>query len=210
MSVTITWINHASFRISGAGCVLYIDPWKIPSQPADADIVLISHDHFDHFNTDDIAKVSSQRTVLVAPRDIVRKLGYGQAVKPGDELRINNTSIEAIGAYNLTKDFHPKTKGGIGVVIGLGGKRIYYAGDTDITPEMAFLTSIDLALLPVGGTYTLDSAEAVRACDDISPVAAIPYHWGDIVGSVEDAEAFAKSARCKTHLLQPGESLELK
>lgn len=172
-------------------------------------MILVSHDHFDHCSAEDIAKVRSSQTVLAAPHDVVAKLGFGQTVSAGDELLINETSIQAVPAYNLSKDFHPKESGWIGAVITLDGKKIYYAGDTDITPEMALLTSIDLALLPVGGTYTLDSSEAAAACDTIAPAAAIPYHWGDIVGSIEDAERFAASAPCKTHLLQPGESVDL-
>jgi len=209
MPITVTWIHHASFRISSDQRVMYIDPWKMPSAPGDADIVLVSHDHFDHCSPEDIDKVSGERTVLVAPKAVVAKLGYGQVVKPGDELHLDETSIEAVSAYNLSKDFHTKTYGGIGAVISLEGKRIYYAGDTDLTPEMSFLTSIDLALLPVGGTYTLDAEEAARACDTISPAIALPYHWGDIVGTAEDAEKFAQSAPCDARVLQPGESLEL-
>ena len=209
MSVTITWIHHASFRITGAGRVIYIDPWKIPSAPGDADIVLVSHDHFDHCSAEDIEKVSGDNTVLAAPRDVVAKLGFGQVITPGDELRIDDTSIQAVYAYNISKDFHPRASGWIGAVITIDGKRIYYAGDTDLTPEMSHLTSIDLALLPVGGTYTLDAAEAARACDAIAPAAALPYHWGDIVGSADDARIFADSAPCKVHVLQPGDSLEL-
>jgi len=209
MSVTINWIHHASFRITGAGRVIYIDPWKLPGAPGDADIVLVSHDHFDHCSIEDIEKVSGAQTVLVAPVDVVSKLGFGQIIAPGEELRIDETTIQAVSAYNISKDFHPKANGWIGAVIGLDGKRIYYAGDTDLTDEMTALTSIDLALMPVGGTYTLDAAEAARACDEISPEAALPYHWGDIVGSLGDAELFADSATCKAHVLQPGGSLEL-
>jgi len=209
MPTTVTWIHHSSFRISTADQVVYIDPWKIPSAPHDADVVLVSHDHFDHCSQEDVEKVSGAGTVLVAPKDVVAKLGFGEPIAPGDELRLGPTSIEAVPAYNISKDFHPRENAWIGAVISMGPKRIYYAGDTDITPEMAFLTSIDLALLPVGGTYTLDAAEAAQACEEIAPAAALPYHWGDIVGSVDDAEKFVSSAPCKAHLLQPGQSLDL-
>ena len=209
MSVTVTWIHHSSFRIAGAGQVIYIDPWKISSAGGDADIVLVSHDHFDHCSAEDVEKVSGAETVLAATADVVDRLGFGRIIAPGDELQIGETSIQAVPAYNISKDFHPKANGGIGAVITIDGKRIYYAGDTDLTPEMSALTSIDLAMLPVGGTYTLDAAEAARACDEMAPAAALPYHWGDIVGSAADAEVFADSTPCKVHVLQPGDSLEL-
>lgn len=210
MSVAITWIHHASFRISGAGQTIYIDPWKLPSGACGGDIILVSHDHFDHCSQEDIERVRGDNTVLAAPSDVVEKLGFGQIIAPGDELQIGDIRIQAVPAYNVGKTYHPKANGWIGAVITVGGKRIYYAGDTDLIDEMSELESIDLALLPVGGTYTLDAAEAAKACDVIAPAASLPYHWGDIVGSATDAEVFADSARCKVHVLGPGESLELR
>jgi len=209
MSVEITWIHHASFRIAGAGQVVYIDPWKLPTADHDADVVLVSHEHFDHCDAKDVEKVRGGGTTLVGPPDVIGKLGFGQAVAPGEELRVNDIDIQAVAAYNIAKTFHPHTNNWIGAVITLGGKSIYYAGDTDRIPEMAELTGIDLALLPVGGTYTLTAAEAAEACKDIAPAAAVPYHWGDIVGSQADAQTFARTAPCKVHVLQPGDSLEL-
>jgi len=209
MSVEITWIHHASFRITGAGQVVYIDPWKLLPDAHDADVVLVSHGHYDHCNAEGVEKVRSGDTVLVGPPDVIGELGFGQAIAPGEELRVGEVDIQAVAAYNVSKTFHPKANNWVGAVVTLEGKSIYYAGDTDLIPEMSDLTGIDLALLPVGGTYTLTADEAADACKDIRPAAAVPYHWGDIVGSAEDAKRFAESAPCKVHILQPGDSLEL-
>ena len=114
-----------------------------------------------------------------------------------------------MAAYNVGKAFHPKDNRWCGAVFTLAGKRIYYAGDTDLVPEMSELNDVDLALLPVGGTYTLDAGEAAAACKQIGCKAAVPYHWGDIVGSSQDAEKFAADAGCTVHVLRPGESLTI-
>ena len=111
--------------------------------------------------------------------------------------------------YNPAKEFHPKSNNWVGFVIEIGGKRIYYAGDTDETPEMDALKNIDLALLPVGGTYTMNAAEAAEATKIFKPKQAIPYHWGDIVGSQSDADKFAKSAACPVKVLSAGGSMTL-
>ena len=209
MSVEIKWIGHASFRIAGAGNVVYIDPWKVPGQPHDADVVFVSHDHYDHCSPEDVAKVSKDDTAIVAPADTIRKLRAANAVTPGQDITIKDVTIEAVAAYNVGKAFHPKGNHWCGAVITLGGKRIYYAGDTDLIAEMSDLKDVDVALLPVGGTYTLDAAEAARACQAVGCKMAIPYHWGDIVGSVADAERFAAAAGCEVQVLQPGESMSL-
>ena len=120
---------------------------------------------------------------------------------------MDGVSVTGVAAYNPNKRFHAKGNNWLGFVIEIGSVRIYYAGDTDLTDEMKSLRDIDIALLPVGGTYTLNAFEAVRACEAISPKAAIPYHWGDIVGSAADAQAFTDNAPCPVHLLRPGDSV---
>jgi len=209
MSVEITWIGHASFRIAGEGAVVYIDPWKVTGEPHDADLVVLSHSHYDHFSPEDVAKVSKDGTAVVAPHDTAGKLKAARAVAPGDRVTVGDVTVEAVAAYNIGKAFHPKANRWIGAVVCLDGKRIYYAGDTDLVPEMNDLKDVDLALLPVGGTYTLDAPQAARACEVIGCKAAVPYHWGDIVGSANDARTFVDSVSCDGRLLQPGESLTL-
>jgi L-ascorbate metabolism protein UlaG (beta-lactamase superfamily) len=206
MSVEITWIGHASFRLASQGSVVYIDPWKLKKAPHDADVVIVSHSHHDHCSPEDIAKVSKDATAIVAPAETIRRLGAASALAPGETFQMNEVTVEAVWAYNIDKAFHPRGNNWIGAVITIGGVRVYYAGDTDEIPEMSELTDVDVALLPVGGTYTLNAKEAAKACEAIRPKAAIPYHWGDIVGSPADAEAFAKAASCKVFVLQPGQA----
>ncbi|MGB2821846.1 MAG: MBL fold metallo-hydrolase [Phycisphaerae bacterium] len=209
MSVEVKWLGHASFRVAGAAAVVYIDPWKLKDAPHDADVVVVSHSHHDHMSAEDVAKVSKDGTAVVAPRATAGRLAGARSVAPGDVVTVNDVTIEAVASYNVAKAFHPKANNWIGAVILIDGKRVYYAGDTDLIPEMSGLKDVDLALLPVGGTYTMDAAEAARACQAIGCAAAVPYHWGDIVGSAADAKAFVNSAGCDATLLQPGESMTL-
>jgi L-ascorbate metabolism protein UlaG (beta-lactamase superfamily) len=210
MSVEIQWINHASFRLATEDCVVYIDPWKLSSAGADANIVFVSHNHFDHLSTDDVAAVSGKATVVVGPVDTVQELPGGRALEPGQRLELAGAAIEGVPAYNVDKDFHPKANNWLGAVIEMGGIRVYYAGDTDHIPEMSDLSRIDVALLPVGGTYTMNATQATEACRAIGAKKVVPYHWGDIVGSEADARAFVDGvSSCEAQLLQPGESLSL-
>ncbi len=209
MAVEIKWYNHASFRISSGECVLYIDPWKLPEARHDADVVFISHSHHDHCSPPDIAKVSKADTVILAPATTIAELAAANAVSPGDQMTIKEIVVETVAAYNISKTFHPRGHNWCGAVFTLGGKRIYYAGDTDLVPEMNNLKDIDVALLPVGGTYTLSAAEAANACKAIGCKVAIPYHWGDIVGTRNDAEAFVAAAPCEGKLLEAGETLTI-
>ena len=207
MSVKLQWFGHASFKISSGNDVIYIDPWKLKDTPHDATLVLVSHSHYDHYSADDIAKVSGMTTKLVAAEDVIQKQGKGQALKPGQSIDVNGVKITGIPAYNPAKQFHPKSNNWLGFVIEIAGKRIYYAGDTDVTDEMKVLKNIDLALLPVGGKYTMNAAEAADATRQFKPKQAVPYHWGDIVGSQADADKFAKSAACPVKVLSPGGSV---
>jgi L-ascorbate metabolism protein UlaG (beta-lactamase superfamily) len=132
-----------------------------------------------------------------------------RVVKPGDRAEVQGVAIEAVSAYNTSKfrspgkPFHPQGDGKVGFVIGLGGIRIYHAGDTDEIPEMSAVTGVDVALLPVSGTYVMTAAEAVKACNAIRPKLAIPMHYGSIVGAVADAEAFKESVTCHVEILKP-------
>jgi len=207
MAIEVTWIHHASFRMEHAGTVLYIDPWKLELAPHDADLIFVSHSHYDHCSPEDIEKASNAGTVIVAPAETIEKLGASNAVAPGESLTVQGITIEAVAAYNVGKTFHPRANNWCGAVFTLDGKRIYYAGDTDLVPEMSDLKDIDLALLPVGGAYTLDAAQAAEACKRIGCRHAVPYHWGDIVGSETDARMFADAAACQTTVLHPGERM---
>jgi L-ascorbate metabolism protein UlaG (beta-lactamase superfamily) len=207
MAVKLQWLGHAGFRISDGNSVIYIDPWKLKTAPHDATLVLVSHSHFDHYSADDLAKVSAPQTKLIAAADVVGEAGKGQALKPGQTLEAGQVKVTGVAAYNPAKKFHPKANNWLGFVIEVGGKRIYYAGDTDITDEMKSLKNIDLALLPVGGTYTMNAAEAAEAVKLFKPKRAIPCHWGDVAGSKADADQFAKLAACEVKVLSPGESI---
>ena len=184
----IFWLGHSTIRID-VGKVIYIDPWKLRG-PKKADFVLISHSHYDHLSPEDVEKIRKNDTVIITTRDCAASLsGDVRVVKPGDTVRIGEIEVEAVSSYNIDKDFHPKENNWLGFVITVMGKRIYYCGDTDLIPEMESI-SADIVIAPVGGTYTMNAEEAARAVNMIKPETAIPIHYGDIVGSVEDAEKF--------------------
>jgi len=209
MSVEIRWFGHASFRISDGENVIYIDPWKLPGEPHDADAIFVSHSHYDHCSRPDVDKASKLGTMIIAPADTIHKLGATNAITPGESIPIKDIEVEAVAAYNIGKTFHPRGHNWCGAVITIGPKRIYYAGDTDLIPQMSELRDVDVALLPVGGTYTMTAQEAADAVKAIGCKAAIPYHWGDVIGSEQDARDFAQAAACKVHVLQPGETLTI-
>ena len=191
----LTWLGHASFRLSRGGVTLYFDPWKISSEPHDANLVLICHPHFDHLDSGDLAKVVRADTEVVTVADCADRLkeagfsGAIRVVKPGDKIQIKGVSIEVIPAYNTDKKFHPKERGWAGFIVELDGVRIYYAGDTDFIPEMKGLKT-DVALLPVSGTYVMTPEQAAEAAKAINPKVAVPMHYGSIVGTAADAKRF--------------------
>ena len=188
MLAKMTWLGHDCFRIDGSKTV-YIDPYNI--EPGkEADLVLVTHDHFDHCSPDDVEKIQQPDTVIVTEKDAAQKLsGNVKTVKPGESLAIDDVRIEAVPAYNIDKDFHPKTNDWLGFVLEMDGVRIYHAGDTDFIPEMRDL-KVDIALLPVSGTYVMTAGEAVEAALAIAPGVAVPMHFGAIVGDSSDADMF--------------------
>jgi len=210
--VRISWLGHDSFRIRN-GQTIIIDPFKIRAIPDKADILLISHEHFDHLSLDDIKKVISDKTTIVTIPACKKELSSMKvrevkAVKPGDKLALGDITLEAVPAYNLNKfrepgkPFHPKEDGKVGFILSVKGVRIYHAGDTDPIPEMKGFKT-DVALLPVSGTYVMTPEEAAEAARMIKPKLAIPMHYGTIVGSESDAEKFKQLATCPVQILKP-------
>lgn len=189
MIENIHWLGHDSFRVDG-DVTIYIDPWKLAAGSPPADLILITHNHSDHFSPDDIALIRSGATELVAPAVVASKLtGAVHRVKAGDHLTVRGVEIQVLPAYNIHKAYHPRHAGYVGYVLTVGGQRIYHAGDTDAIPEMEGLRP-DIALLPVSGTYVMDADEAVEAVKLLQPGLAIPMHYGAIVGSEADARRF--------------------
>jgi len=197
----IQWLGHASVKIKGEKTI-YIDPWKLKSGVDKADIILVTHSHHDHFSPEDIERIKKYGTALITPYGAAGIGGDIRHVKPGDILNIGSIRIEAVSAYNIYKSFHPKANNWCGYVVDMGGKRYYHAGDTDMIPEMSQLKKIDYAFLPIGGTYTMNAEEAAKAAAIIKPKVAVPIHYGDIVGGIEDATKFKMLAKCSVEILK--------
>ena len=195
----IHWLGHDGFRID-SGKVIYFDPFQIKSA-VPADIIFISHDHFDHCSEDDIKKIQKKDTVIVTDAVTAKKLkGSIRVVKPGDTLTVENIAVEVVPSYNTNKTFHPKASGMLGFIVTIEGVRIYHAGDTDFIPEMNSIKT-DIALLPVSGTYVMTAEEAVQAALAIKPAVAIPMHFNAIVGSEKDAALFKEKLAGKIEVV---------
>ncbi|MCK5773738.1 MAG: MBL fold metallo-hydrolase [Thermoplasmata archaeon] len=197
----IDWLGHASFRIETEDRTIYIDPWKLKGGKR-ADLILITHTHMDHFNLEDIKKISGPDTRIICTTDAEETLPNLVKMSPGESREEDGIKIKAHRAYNISKEFHPRENNWVGYVVDIDGYRIYHSGDTDVIPEMDGVKDIDVALLPVGGTYTMTPEEAARAVSMIKPKKVIPMHWGDIVGSREDAERFRKLVDCEVEILE--------
>ncbi|MDD5086857.1 MAG: MBL fold metallo-hydrolase [Candidatus Nanoarchaeia archaeon] len=201
----IEWLGHAGFKIKN-GKIIYIDPYNIPPEEK-ADIILITHGHYDHCSVDDIKNLIKEDTFVLATTDCSSKLSNLQGikvqpVKPGKKFEVMGLKIETVPAYNINKNFHEKINEWVGYIIEIDGKRIYHAGDTDFIPEMKEIKNIDVALLPVGGTYTMDAKEAANAANTIWPKVAVPMHYASIIGSEQDAKKFKELCDCEVEIME--------
>ena len=197
MTEIIDVFTHSSIRIRSSFGSVYVDPFKMKEAPHDAAFVLATHDHFDHFSPEDIEKVGTEGTILIVPEGMKEKAEKEtgsqyeiHTVKPGSSYEIGDLKFETVASYNKLKPFHPKHAGWVGYILQIDGQRIYIAGDTDATKE-AKQVVCDVALVPVGGTYTMDAGQAAELVNTIRPKTAIPTHYGSVVGKQEDAQIFA-------------------
>lgn len=197
-NVTVNW--QSSICIETHDAVIYLDPWQLKEECHDADIICISHPHFDHFSPEDINKIKKADTILIAPEsakdEIAGKAGISADniifVEPGENIHIEGISITAVPSYNIGKPFHKKEYGWLGYLIEADGTRYYYAGDTDVNEDIKQV-KCDLALIPVGGHYTMDYKEAAELINIMKPEYTIPIHFGcvDGAGTADDDKKFA-------------------
>ncbi len=201
MTDNIEVFTQSSIRIKSQAGTVYFDPFQMREKPHDADFILITHDHYDHFSPEDIAKAGKKDTVLVVPEKMKSKaqeaagfVGAISTVNPENEYNLNGLEFETVPAYNNLKPFHLKSAKWVGYILKIDGQRIYVAGDTDATKENKQI-KCDIALVPIGGTYTMDAKKAAELVNIIQPGIAIPIHYGSIVGKKEDADVFAANVK---------------
>lgn len=206
--IRIEWLGHDTFKLEKDGYVVYFDPYQLPEGSEKADVILITHEHYDHFSMEDIKKIISPKTYIVASNSCQGPIGkIEDHIKvaifmiPDEVTDAGDVNIHSVHAYNLNKfrekgvPFHGKDEQKLGYIIRFGGKRIYHMGDTDNIPELASIKDVDLALVPVSGTYVMTAEEAAQAVQVFKPRKAIPMHYGSIVGSEKDAERFKGLAK---------------
>ncbi len=201
--IEIKWLGHSSFLIKNHR-VVYIDPFNIKENSEKADMILITHSHYDHCSFADMKKIIKEGTKIILTADSQSKITRSEIpvdikiVEPNQELTIGETKIVTFPAYNIDKTFHPKEEGWVGYLIKMNDILIYHAGDTDLIPEMQKLTGYNqpdkklIALLPVGGRFTMTAEEAAEAAKLIKPLLAVPMHYGTIIGNSENAAEFSQ------------------
>ena len=191
-----TWFKQSAYLWRGDGLTVYIDPWAVTTDdPADA--IFITHAHYDHFQPEEIERLRTPNTRILAPGNVASELtGNVTAVRPGDSLEVAGIRVQAVPAYNVKEErleMHPKRNAWVGYVLTLGSNTYYHAGDTDHAPELSDITT-DVAFLPIGGTYTMDATEGAGLARAIGPRVAVPMHYGFVVGQASDAGRFEKEA----------------
>ena len=203
---SVEWLGHAGFRITAGRKVVYIDPYRVAGGP-EADLILITHGHYDHFSPQDVEGLSTERTLVIAPPAVAERVrGRVVSLAPGEGID-DPLDVRAVAAYNTSKRdadgklFHPREAGGVGYVLNVRGERLYHSGDTDVIPEMDDVAGVDVALLAVSGVYVMTAAEAAEAARRIGPRIAVPMHWGEHIGTRQDAEAFAEAAPVEAKIL---------
>jgi L-ascorbate metabolism protein UlaG (beta-lactamase superfamily) len=208
----IDWLGHSGFRISVGRSVVYIDPYRVPEDAPQADLILITHGHYDHFSPQDVERLSKRETWLVGPAAVAERVsGQVHSIAPGemlDDELVRGLHVSAIAAYNTSKrdadgrPFHPRDAGWVGYDVNVRGERLYHSGDTDVIPEMDSVTGVDVALLPVSGVYVMTAQEAAEAARRIQPRVAVPMHWGEHLGTEEDARTFADKASVEVRIME--------
>jgi L-ascorbate metabolism protein UlaG (beta-lactamase superfamily) len=209
---SVEWLGHSGFRIRVGRAVVYIDPYRVTDAAPPADLILITHGHYDHFSPQDVERLSGERTRLIGPAAVAERVsGRVLSIAPGevieDEL-VRGLHVAAVAAYNTSKRdgegrlFHPREAGWVGYELTVEGERLYHSGDTDVIPEMDTVTGVDVALLPVSGVYVMTAQEAAEAARRIQPRVAVPMHWGGHLGSEEDARAFAQAAPVEVEIME--------
>jgi L-ascorbate metabolism protein UlaG (beta-lactamase superfamily) len=208
-----TWFRQSAMRYQADGLTVYIDPWGTTEDELPADLILITHVHSDHLQPDEIARLRTADTKVLAPADVAKEIsGDVTPVAPGESHEAAGVRIQTVPAYNVAEErleMHPKANGWVGYVLELGGSTYYHAGDTDAVPELESLTT-DVAMVPIGGTYTMDPEEAGGLVRAMSPRLAVPMHYGFVVGSPGDADRFrAAAAPVAVETLTPTNPFEL-
>lgn len=200
--IELRWLGNSGFLITN-GKTVYIDPYNLTGEKPKADLILITHGHSDHCSLVDLQKIVRKGTTVIVPADCQSKITKledvnMQIIELGDEFELEGVKIQTVPAYNLEKEYHPKAEGWHGYIIKFENTIIYHAGDTDKIPEMEKLTGYGkqgnkfIALLPVGGNFTMNAAEAAKAASIIKPTLTIPMHYGAVAGSEKDADEFVK------------------
>jgi len=206
------WLGHSSFRWDGSRTI-YFDPWKIKKGIKPADIIFVSHEHFDHCSKVDIGLIANKKTVVLTCQAASLELNPVEpfckeirVLAPGDEIEVYGVMVRAVASYNIDKPFHQKVSNKLGFIVTMDGVSVYHAGDTDVIPEMRDIRC-DIALLPISGTYVMSPDEAAGAALDMKPKVAVPMHYADIVGTAADAKKFKEllKGKVEVEILKKGE-----